>query len=190
MKMHAPQFQDFEAVNPAEDQTALHTADFDAGFEEGVAEGRRLAVKEDALLTSAAAQSLVDMQFGYAEARAHFVALLEPLFKEMVTNLLPEIAQESLPAKVAAALQSVALRDVSAPVEIAVHPDNVAALSRLIARESGPPIQIKAAPDLALTQAQLCTPTGGGTHLDINHVVTEMSAALAALFDPENQRIA
>ena len=77
MKMHAPQFQDFEAVNPAADQTDLRSADFDVGFEEGVAEGRRLAVEEDALMTAAAAQSLVDMQFGYAEARAHFVALLE-----------------------------------------------------------------------------------------------------------------
>lgn len=190
MKMHAPQFQDFESVDPTASPGDARSPTFEAGFAEGLAEGRRLAIEEDALLTAVATQSLVDMQFGYAEARAHFVALLEPLFTELVTNLLPEIALRSLAANVASTLQSAAFRDVAAPVQILVHPDNVAALSRLAMAEASPPIQITAAPDLALTQAQICTAQGGGTHLDVNHVVAEITDALAALFDPENQRIA
>ena len=190
MMMHAPLLQDFDQFEQAEQDSQTPSVDFEAGYTKGVEEGFAQAQLDATLMTASAAQAIADMAFGYVEARAHFLALLEPLFESLTAHLLPKIARETLPAHIAEALKLTALSDVAGPVEIAIHPENIARLDDLMRSNAGFPIHLCADPALGLGQAQIFRPSGDGTALDVDGVVHEIITSLAALFDESDERIA
>ncbi|PYE84596.1 hypothetical protein [Pseudoroseicyclus aestuarii] len=156
---------------PGEDWLEGHAA--------GVEAGRAAAAAEQAALTERLVQTLDDMGFGYAEARAHLLAALRPLFAALSESLVPGLAAQGLALRLAERLAEAAEADAGLPVTLRVAPTETEAFEQVA---SSAPLPLRLQPDPVLEPGQLVLERGGSaTMLDALSLVEELRGALDAL---------
>lgn len=101
------------------------------------------------------AQNLQELSFTYAEVRAKMLESMEPLLKEMVASVLPQIAADNLGALILQELNSAMAGQTNVPVELMVAPSNRAALEATIPENIGFPLQIFEEPTLGEGQVSM-----------------------------------
>ncbi|ROU03234.1 hypothetical protein [Histidinibacterium lentulum] len=161
------------------------------GYEEGFRAGRETGLAEAdttrARLTAVLADRFADLTFTGAEARAHVLAALRPLFAAVTGKLLPRAAQASLAPYVAEALIEAAEADTRVPVALLVAPEVAEIVRAVAARQAGNPVLIEANPGLGPGEV-LIRSSERETMLDIDRLVEDLQGALAALFVEEPRR--
>jgi len=186
----ALRLEDFDG-RPATQPAGYPPVESLPGYEEGFRSGRETGLAEadtsQRRLTAVLADRFADMTFTQAEARAHVLAALRPLFAAVTGKLLPRAAQASLAPYVAEALIEAAEADSRMPVALLVAPE-VAEIVRAVAeRQAGNPVLIEANPGLGPGEV-LIRSSERETMLDIDRLVEDLQGALTALFAEEPRR--
>lgn len=188
MTAQALKLEDFDLFLP-QDDSAETLPGYEEGYRSGREAGRAEADAEGARLTALLADRFAEMSFTQAEARAHVLAALRPLFAAVTGKLLPRAAEASLAPYVAEALIEAAEADSRMPVALLVAPEVARVVQSVADRQAGNPVIIEANPGLGPGEV-LIRSSERETMLDIDRLVEDLQGALAALFveDPRRDR--
>ncbi len=161
---------------------AKPSLDWCNGHAAGLVDGQALAANAHNALSAEIAQTLADMGFGYAEARAQLLHGLKPLFGAVIRRILPGLADPAYAAQVVTLLYQAAEQDLGSPLELMVNPVHVAALAELLPFAVGMPVMMIGDPAVGRDQAILRSGQAE-TLLDVGAVLSGAQAALGAIFE-------
>ena len=168
-----------EPDGPSEDWQNGHAA----GFEEA-----RVLIEADAnALGSELVQTLSDMSFGIAEARAEIMSQLAPLFDVLISKFLPDFAAQTLVPLVRERMLSVAAEALERPLTLRVAPDQIVAVSDALAETPHLPFTALSDPTLGAGQALISAP-GHEEMVDLGAILALAQETLAALTDTLQER--
>jgi hypothetical protein len=152
--------------------------DWQAGHAAGLAEAESSLALKQTVLRDALVQSVADIDFHFAEARAHLLGSLGPLFRAIADGLIPGLIQP---------LQDAAARDLSRPIHICLSPDDLPAVERAVTGLHMPKLRLTA--DGGLAPGQACLMAGAAeTVLDVPALISAIRAALDSLARDSDQR--
>lgn len=128
-------------------------------YEEGYSAGWNDAIASDTdnqtRISESFAGNLSDLSFTFQEARSNILGATEPIFREMVQKLFPELTEAALCDNVISRLKHYADAAASQPVELVVSPENRSALENLVTRHSGLDLVVTEEPTLGEGQVFL-----------------------------------
>lgn len=162
------------------------TEDWLDGHAQGLADGLAQAAAAQSVLSAEIGQTLSDLGFSYAEARAEVLQSLGPLFSVLMARILPDLAAASHALRLVGLLQSAAEHDSARPVELSVHPDRIEGLAATLPYAVGLPVMLVADPSVGPNGAILQS-ARGETALDVDGMLAEATEALSAIFAPDEE---
>lgn len=141
------------------------------------------AVNEDQTRACAElARNMQTLSFTYHEARGHVLKAVEPLLLQIVGQLLPEIARETLAPFVLETLMPLAETLGDAPVTLVINPVARAAVEALLNHATGLPMTIEEEPTLG--EGQVYIRMGSAeTQVDLDQATADIAAAVRGFFD-------
>lgn len=141
------------------------------------------AVNEDQTRACAElARNMQTLSFTYHEARGHVLKAVEPLLLQIVGQLLPEIARETLAPFVLETLMPLAETLGDAPVTLVINPVARAAVEALLNQATGLPMTIEEEPTLGEGQVYIRMGTAE-TQVDLDQATADIAAAVRGFFD-------
>lgn len=141
------------------------------------------AVNEDQTRACAElARNMQTLSFTYHEARGHVLKAVEPLLLQIVGQLLPEIARETLAPFVLETLMPLAETLGDAPVTLVINPIARAAVEALLNHATGLPMTIEEEPTLGEGQVYIRMGTAE-TQVDLDQATADIAAAVRGFFD-------
>lgn len=157
-------------------------ASFESGYSAGWEDAAAAQADDQTRVSADLARSLQSLSFTYHEARSHVLKAVEPLLRQVVSQLLPAIAKAALAAKVLEVLMPLAEGLVDAPITLMLNPAARSAIEDQIAKTSGLPLILVEEPTLGEGQVYLKL---GDVEREVNldRAVTEISAAVRGFFD-------
>ncbi len=117
-----------ESFEDALTESSGPSADFDQGYQEGLAAGVATVQAETEALSAAFVQTMSDIDFTYAEARGQILASLSPLLTLITEKVLPHCVAAGFTGQLSALLMDAAAADTAANIELHVHPAQQAAV--------------------------------------------------------------
>ena len=161
-----------------------------ASYETGYAAGWEDAVNAQTTgqtrINEEVARNLQALAFTYHEARSHVLRTLEPLLRDMVAKVLPDMAREALGQFVLEALRPIAARLTDTPVTLTLNPASRAAVERHLAAETSLPLRILEEPSLGEGQVYLRF-DDREQQVDLDGVITAIAGAVDSFFHFEQQ---
>ncbi len=128
------------------------------------------------------ARNMQTLSFSYHEARGHVLKAVEPLLLQIVGQLLPEIARETLAPFVLETLMPLAETLGDAPVTLVINPVARAAVEALLNQATGLPMTIEEEPTLG--EGQVYIRMGSAeTQVDLDQATADIAAAVRGFFD-------
>lgn len=128
------------------------------------------------------ARNMQTLSFSYHEARGHVLKAVEPLLLQIVGQLLPEIARETLAPFVLETLMPLAETLGDAPVTLVINPVARAAVEALLNHATGLPMTIEEEPTLG--EGQVYIRMGSAeTQVDLDQATADIAAAVRGFFD-------
>lgn len=128
------------------------------------------------------ARNMQTLSFSYHEARGHVLKAVEPLLLQIVGQLLPEIARETLAPFVLETLMPLAETLGDAPVTLVINPVARAAVEALLNHATGLPMTIEEEPTLGEGQVYIRMGTAE-TQVDLDQATADIAAAVRGFFD-------
>jgi flagellar assembly protein FliH len=122
---------------------------YEQGYKAGWDDATAAQVEEQSRVAADFARNLQELSFTYHEARSQILNSLKPLFTEMVSKVLPRLAQETLPQSIVEEVLSAASDRTSAEFEIVISPANRPALERLLEGQTALDVNIVEEPTMA-----------------------------------------
>lgn len=178
--MAALSLESFERDAPGDDSAA--TA-FNDGYQQGFEAGQAAAAADRTALASALVQSISDIDFSYAEARAQVMQSLDPLFEALTHAVLPHCITAGYTKQITNILSAAAAADTAGPFRLHVHPDQAPAVETETVDFSN---KIKVISDSTLSPHAAWIQHGTGeTHLDLDELLAQITDALGAVANPE-----
>ena len=162
-------------------------------FENGYQAGWEDAVKaqsEDSRKVSAdLAQSLTDLSFSYHEARSALTESLAPLLRQMVQSVLPRLARQSLPERVAEEVEAVMAGQGDHSVVIRAAPSEATAIEEALPSEGA--MRVTVEPDEAMTEGQVHMKLGATEReIDLPAVLEGLERSVSDFFDDNHKETA
>jgi flagellar assembly protein FliH len=181
-----------EAVSAAHRAAALpeelRLAAFEEGYQAGWDDAARALSESHQKLAADLAQNLGDLAFTFHEARAHVLKGVEPLLRQMVARILPEVARHALPSLVVEMLDDMVKTSASAPVILKVSPESRAEIEAVLPPSPGFPLEVRVEPTLA--EGQVFIRTGEVEQaVDLTAALTEIEAAVDDFFNLNDERL-
>ncbi len=177
---HVPERVEIDQVEDAKLQS----------FEEGYRAGWDDAVKaysdDKDKIADAFSQNLQDMSFTFHEAFAKLGTAMEPLLSQIVSKVLPELADKTLAAHVVVQMKDLMTQQAGHAIEIAVCPLNLNALTEILSETTNIPFEIKGEPALGDGQVYLRVNTQE-REINLNAVTEGIANALDAFFQQIEQ---
>lgn len=124
-------------------------AAFEQGYKAGWDDAATAQSEETGNVSADLAGNLRDLSFTYHEARAHVLTGIEPLLREIVASVLPEIAARTLPDLVLERLDGFLKAAAEPPVILMVAPTSRHAIEAILPNSPGFPVIIREEPTLA-----------------------------------------
>lgn len=156
--------EDFGSQEPAEPSSTLlgeeeledfRLSAFEQGYAAGWEDATKTQTKENQRLSAALASSLEDISFTYHEAANQMTLSLEPLFRSLLANVLPEVMSRTFGDQILAHFKEMAREQVEGPVQLTVPRGTAATVRGLLTAEMSLPIRIVEDPELDSGQAYL-----------------------------------
>ncbi len=166
-----------EQIDDKREQALAYETGYRAGWEEANATATALVQRGKTDL----AQHMQQLSFTYHEAQAHVLAALRPLLLQVVGQILPHIARESLAPMVVETLIPLANCLGQAPLTLRVNPATQAAVQTLIEATTTLPLTVQADPTLGTGVAQL-TLGSAETVVDLDQATTDIATAVRGFF--------
>ena len=140
---------------PQEDLEDLRLAAFEKGYSAGWDDAIAAQTRDQARVTASLASSLDDLSFTYHEAVNQMILSVEPIFRGLVSKVLPDVADRAFAMQIVTHLQDLVRDQVSQPVTIAVPPGQGGPLHALLPETLAMPVRIFEDPTLEDGQADL-----------------------------------
>ncbi len=105
---------------------------YEQGYKAGWDDAAAAQAEEQSRVSADFARNLQELSFTYHEARSQILNSLKPLFTEMVSKVLPTLAQGNLPQTIVDEVLTVASDQTDAEIEIVISPANRPALEHLL----------------------------------------------------------
>lgn len=154
-------------------------AAYQEGYDEGYRAGLVTAATDNATLTASLVQTIGDINFTYAEARAQALQSLEPLFQTLTAKLLPHCVSTGFAGLLSREIADAAASDTDAIIRLHVHPDQEVAVAQAI-RDLPGTITILPDPSLDLHAAWIQRGTTE-TELNLDRLLAQITDALEAI---------
>lgn len=174
--------ESFEAALADDDS---QSSGFNEGYQQGFDAGCAAAAADQAALSAALVQSINDINFTYAEARAQVLQSLGPLFETLIAQVLPHCVENGFADQLVGALAQGAAIDTNGAICIHVHPDQQDAVEAATA-DLPTEIDVLADPALGLHAAWIKR-DATETKLDLDRMLVQITEVLCAIANPENR---
>jgi flagellar biosynthesis/type III secretory pathway protein FliH len=157
-------------------------ASYDSGYRAGWEDANAAQSDEQGRIGADLARNLQSLGFTYHEARTHILKAIEPLMLQIVGQLLPEIARETLAPFVLETLMPLAEGSADAPVTLVLNPVARTAVAALLEQATGLPVSIQEEPTLG--EGQVYLKLGSiETQVDLDKATADIAAAVRGFFD-------
>lgn len=156
------------------------------GHANGFAEAQSMLGADSSRVREELLQAISDMSFGYAEAKAEILQSLSPLFEALIKTFVPDLARASLIPLIQDCLLAAATDAAQTPLVVCVPPQDVVALTDLLAMDGTLPFTAKSDPALAPGQA-LVSAGQAEQMIDLSAVLDAAQQTLAALLTPSSK---
>ncbi len=161
------------------------SADYNQGYQDGLAAGAAAAQAEAAVLDEAFVHALSDIDFTYAEARRQILQSLGPLFATLVDHVLPHCIETGFASQISDVLQKAATADATAPITLHVHPDTYDAVAARLADMN---VQLNLKTDPSLSPHATWVQHGDGeTLLDADKLLVEISDLFGIVLNEDDR---
>lgn len=129
-----------------------------AAFEQGYSAGWDDAIsaqsQDHGRISAELGRSLEDLSFSYHEALGQMIKSVEPLFRSLVSRVLPEVMHDTVGHLVVEQLCRIARDHAAQPAVLVVPPGAAPALEPLLAQEFAMPVELRE--DDSLDPGQAC----------------------------------
>lgn len=159
---------------------------FENGYKAGWDDAVKAAKDDARRISSDFAGNLQDISFTLQEAQSGLLTALRPLLSSMVNSILPELARQSLGARVLETLDGLAREALDGPLEIVTAPPNIDALQTLIETRGIENVQITAEPSLGEGQVHVRAP-GREQEINLDAVLSQIDAATTGFFEDKQK---
>lgn len=159
---------------------------FEDGFKAGWDDATAAQSEDMHRISSQFAQNLQDLSFTYHEAVSHVTKSIKPVLGQIVSVLLPQLADRAIGSQIVEQLELLVQRSVHTEVKILTSSQDFDAITGLLSRDFGFPIRCEVSPEFMTGQAELVF-ADSEISVDCQEALTE----IAALFDGfvyENER--
>lgn len=157
-------------------------ASYDTGYRAGWEDANAAQSDDQTRIGADLARNLQTLGFTYHEARTHILKAIEPLMVQIVGQLLPEIARETLAPFVLETLMPLAEGLGEAPVTLVLNPVARASVEALLEQATGLPVTIQEEPTLGEGQVYIKLGTVE-TQVDLDKATADIAAAVRGFFD-------
>ncbi|MEX0283446.1 MAG: hypothetical protein AB3N23_02435 [Paracoccaceae bacterium] len=189
-------FQDFgTAISGAEPLTLISeseqeeqsVANYERGYTAGWEDSLQLQLKERSDLSKTLKHNLEDLEFTFAEARQQVLASMAPILEQVVSQVLPEIIDQTSAARIVSELQGLVAAQSDLPIQVSVPPDRTERVRPIVEHALGPEVAVFEDP--TLTEDQVALRVGRSeTVLDPSAALEEIRAVLSGLtFETERE---
>lgn len=159
---------------------------YEQGYKAGWDDAAAAQSEEQSRVAADFARNLQELSFTYHEARSQILKSLKPLFKEMVSKVLPGLAQNNLAQSIVDEVMSVANAQTEAGIEIVISPTNHAALEQLLAAQNAVDITIIDEPSMAEGLAYLRF-ADTEKQIDLDSVLISVTQAVEGFFEQQEK---
>lgn len=186
--------EEFSTTAPANDPNPVLETSFEEhrleayeqGYKAGWDDATAAQSEEQTRISADFARNLQELSFTYHEARSHILNSLKPLFTEMVSKVLPELAQETLPRTIVEEVLSVASTQSEAEIDIVISPTNRPALEQLLEGQVTLDINIIEEPTMAKGLAYLRF-SDSEKQIDLTSVLTGLTQLVESFFTQQEK---
>lgn len=172
-------------IDPAEVEE-LKLGAFEQGYSAGWDDAIAAQDAEATRLAADLGRNLQDLSLTFQDARAHLLASLEPLLRDMVTKVLPALARDNLARIVLEQLLPVADAAVPTGVRVVAHPVSLPQIRALLSAGVTIPLEFCEEPSLGEAQVYLRF-ADSETRIDIDSVIEAIRAAITTYFSTSQQ---
>lgn len=155
---------------------------FENGYQAGWDDSVKAQQGDSARLTADFAQNIKDLSFTYHEAYNGMLAAMEPLVRQLVDTVLPDMARASVGAQVAEIILGFIKNRGPQPVNIMIAPGNAVAVEAVLPDDESFPIEIVEEPTMAEGQAHITFGQGAEREIDLQTLLQDISGAVDAFF--------
>ncbi|MEQ8897808.1 MAG: flagellar biosynthesis protein [Roseovarius sp.] len=162
---------------------------FEKGYQAGWDDSTKAQQQSAAHLSEDFARNIRDLSFTYQEACTAVIGAMEPLVREIVTSVLPDLAHETLAVRVAELLQHEVAAHGALPVTIVTAPGHGAALEAILPNDATLPLDIREDSTLADGQVQLRLGDAVERDIDLTGVLAGIGTAVEGFFQQAEQTV-
>jgi hypothetical protein len=157
-------------------------ASYDTGYRAGWDDASAASDGDQTRIGAELSRNLQNLSFTYHEARNHVLKAVEPLLLQIVGQLLPELARETLGPFVLETLMPLAEGLGDAPVALVINPAARPGVEALLEHAIGLPLTIAEEPSLGEGQVYIRLGTVE-TQVDLDKATADIAAAVRGFFD-------
>ena len=162
---------------------------FERGYQAGWEDSTKAQADSAERISEDFARNLRDLSFTYQEAYAGIIAGMEPLMRQIVEVVLPQIAKDTLAERVAGILMQEIAAHGHQPVELVIAPESAEALRAILPDDPTMPTEIREDSSLAEGQVQLALGTSIEREIDLQEVLGAIGTAVEGFFQETSQSL-
>jgi flagellar assembly protein FliH len=157
---------------------------FENGYQAGWEDAVKAQVDTGGHVSAGLAASLQDASFEYHEVRNTLTSAVQTIMQELMTTLLPKIAQHSLGAHIREQVLQMTQGALDRSIEVVVAPDAEETVRSLFVDDVEQPFDLVTDPLLAPTQALLRL-GADEREIDLQRLVAGIGDTVTAFFETE-----
>ncbi|WP_224824228.1 flagellar biosynthesis protein [Cognatishimia sp. MH4019] len=182
-------YEDFSSSSPSPEADASGPAlsedqrleAYETGFKAGWDDANAAMTEGAAAVETAATQTLSDLSFTLAEAKAHTLAALRPLMEQLASNILPAVAQSSLAPLIVEKVLAVADTSMDTQLSLRIAPEDRSSIEDALEGHCELPLRLIDEATLMSGQANL--DLGAIEHqIDLPALTAEIQAAVSDFY--------
>ncbi|QJF52966.1 ABC transporter ATP-binding protein [Roseobacter ponti] len=154
---------------------------FEAGYQAGWDDSAKAESDSREKITAEFARNLQDMSFTYHEALAKLATSFEPVMRQIIGKLLPELVAGALTGHILEQLNDLIKEHAGQPIEIVVSPANAGTVETIAGDLLNEPFSIVQEPSLGDGQAYVKIGSQE-RQIDIDSIVSGVTDAMQAFF--------
>jgi len=162
---------------------------FERGYQAGWEDSTKAQADSAERISEDFARNLRDLSFTYQEAFAGIIAGMEPMMRQIVEVVLPQIAKDTLAERVAGILMQEIAAHGHQPVELVIAPESAEALRAILPDDPTMPTEIREDSSLAEGQVQLALGTSIEREIDLQEVLGAIATAVEGFFQETSQSL-
>ncbi|MEL7211297.1 MAG: flagellar biosynthesis protein [Pseudomonadota bacterium] len=154
---------------------------YETGFKAGWDDANAAMTDGAAAVETAATQTLSDLSFTLAEAKAHTLAALRPLMEQLASSILPAMAQSSLAPLIVEKVLAVAENSMETELTLRIAPEDRGAIEEALEGHSELPLRL--VDEATLMGGQATLDLGAIHHqIDLPALTVEIETAVSDFY--------